>query len=77
MKTDRKFTDRLAERIVRAERVIVCGRDCVRRTNTRVQETLFVLRMSQEMRARTDDAVRAALSKFKKADTERSSLAGK
>jgi hypothetical protein len=38
---------------MRAEHAVKCGRECVERANSRVRESQFMLRMGEEMRARS------------------------
>lgn len=48
----KSYMPRIAERIKRAERTVVDGRQCVQRTKKRVQESLLILRLAREMRER-------------------------
>lgn len=52
MQPDKSLLRLLTEKITRAERSVVDGRQCVQRTVKRVQESLFILGISREMRER-------------------------
>jgi hypothetical protein len=47
---EKNLLRRLTEKITRAERTVVDGQRRVERTIKRVQESLFILRISREMR---------------------------